>query len=54
MCQALVLGGKKSRRNNGSSHHENNSPSQARWYTAIIPALRRQKQDDHKFEAGLG
>jgi hypothetical protein len=24
------------------------------WCTSVIPALRRQRQGDHKFEASLG
>jgi hypothetical protein len=30
------------------------SLSQAWWHTPLIPALRRLKQKDHKFEASLG
>jgi hypothetical protein len=25
-----------------------------RWYIPVIPALGRQRQDDHKFEDSLG
>jgi hypothetical protein len=24
------------------------------WYTPVIPALRKLRQEDHMFEAGLG
>jgi hypothetical protein len=24
------------------------------WYTSVIPALRRQRQEDYKFKASLG
>jgi hypothetical protein len=30
------------------------SETQVWWYTLIIPALRRQRQEDHKFEASIG
>jgi hypothetical protein len=28
--------------------------SQAQWYTPAIPVLRRQRQEDHEFDATLG
>jgi hypothetical protein len=28
--------------------------SQAGWYTSVMPAFRRLRQEDHKFEARLG
>jgi hypothetical protein len=28
--------------------------SQAWWYTPVIPALRKLRQEDHEFEASLG
>jgi hypothetical protein len=31
---------------------KNKQPGSARWYTSVIPALRRQKED-HKFKGSL-
>jgi hypothetical protein len=28
--------------------------SRTQWYTPLIPALKRLKQEDHEFEASLG
>jgi hypothetical protein len=36
------------------SGHESQHPSQVCWHTPAIPALGKQRQEDHKFQATLG
>jgi hypothetical protein len=38
----------------GENHVSNKLYHQAWWHAPVIPALRRLRQEDHKFEASLG